>query len=104
MPRRLRLRIRVLIHFLARSAVCPQMSCTDCLSNNDIQTPDQVSVPCKLNERQKIQHYRARSTEEKKELEERRMPNHRVFYFARCVCKLRYYNDVIHSFYWKSAI
>ena len=29
-----------------RSAVCPQMSCTSCLSNNDIQTPDQVSVPC----------------------------------------------------------
>ena len=22
------------------------MSCTSCLSNNDIQTPDQVSVPC----------------------------------------------------------
>ena len=34
------------LHFLARSAVCPQMSCTSCLSNNDIQTPDQVSVPC----------------------------------------------------------
>ena len=34
------------LHFLARSAVCSQMSCTSCLSNNDIQTPDQVSVPC----------------------------------------------------------
>ena len=22
------------------------MSCTSCLSNNDIQTPDQISVPC----------------------------------------------------------
>ena len=34
------------LHFLARSAVCLQMSCTSCLSNNDIQTPDQISVPC----------------------------------------------------------
>ena len=25
--------------------MCPQMSCTSCLSN-DIQTPDQISVPC----------------------------------------------------------
>ena len=33
-------------HFLAHSAVCPQMSCTSCLSNNDIQTPEQVSIPC----------------------------------------------------------
>ena len=29
-----------------RSAVCSQISCTSCLSNNDIQTPDQISVPC----------------------------------------------------------
>ena len=34
------------LHFLARSAVCSQRSCTSCLSNNNIQTPDQVSVPC----------------------------------------------------------
>ena len=38
------------LHFLARSAVCPQMcsqmSCTSCLSNNNIQTPDQINVPC----------------------------------------------------------
>ena len=27
-----------------------------------------------------------------------------IFYFARRVPKLRYYGDVIHSFYWKSAI
>ena len=52
-----------------------------------------------VNERQKIGHYRARSTEERR----RRMPN-RHFYFARCVRKLRYYSDVIHSFDWKSAI
>ena len=31
--------------FIARSAVCSQMYCTFCLSN-DIQTPDQVNVPC----------------------------------------------------------
>ena len=36
------------LHFLARSAVCPQMSCTSCLSNNNIQTPDQTSVPCTI--------------------------------------------------------
>ena len=24
-----------------------------------------------------------------------------IFYFARCVCKLHYYSDVIHSFDWK---
>ena len=34
------------LHFLVHSAVCSQMSCTSCLSNNDIQTPDQISVPC----------------------------------------------------------
>ena len=27
-----------------------------------------------------------------------------IFYFVRCVRKLRYYSDVIHSFDWKSAI
>ena len=34
------------LHFLAHSAVCSQMSCTSCLCNNNIQTPDQVSIPC----------------------------------------------------------
>ena len=33
------------LHFLAHSAVCSQMSCTSCFSN-DIQTPDQISIPC----------------------------------------------------------
>ena len=51
-----------------------------------------------VNERQKIQHYRARSTEER-----RRMPNG-DFYFTRCVRKIALYSDVIHSFDWKSAI
>ena len=27
-----------------------------------------------------------------------------IFYFARCVRKLRYYSDVIHSLDWKSAV
>ena len=36
------------LHFLVCSAVCSQMSCTSCLSNDDIQTPDQVSVPCAM--------------------------------------------------------
>ena len=44
-----------------------------------------------------MRYYRARSTEE------RRMPN-RDFYFARCVHKLRYYSDVIHSLDWKSVV
>ena len=51
-----------------------------------------------VNERQKIRHYRARSTEE--EEEERQMA---IFYFAQCARKLRYYGVVIHSFYWKST-
>ena len=41
-----------------------------------------------------------------KERRKRSMPNREFFYFARCVRKLRYYNDVIHSFrfVWKSAV
>ena len=27
-----------------------------------------------------------------------------IFYFARRALQLRYYVDVIHSFYWKSAV
>ena len=41
--------------------------------------------------------------EEELEEERRRMPNRDV-YFARCVRKLRFYSDVIHSLDWKSAI
>ena len=51
-----------------------------------------------VNERQKVQHCRTRSADER-----RRMPN-RDFYFARCVHKIALYSDVIHSFDWKSAI
>ena len=53
-----------------------------------------------VNERQKIRNYRGRSTGEKEE-EEAAMA---FFYFARRAPKLRYYGDVIHSFYWKSAV
>ena len=52
-----------------------------------------------VNERQKIQHYRARSTEE---LEEEGQIT--IFYFVRCVRQLALYSDVIHLFDWKSAI
>ena len=60
-----------------------------------------------VNEHQKIRHYRARSTEERRRIRRiRRKKNakSRFFYFAWCVRKLRYYSDVIHSFDWKSAI
>ena len=52
-----------------------------------------------VNEGQKIRHYRARSTEE------RRKKNAKsVFYFMRCVSKLQLYSDLIHSFDRKSVI
>ena len=37
-----------------------------------------------VNEYQKIRHYRARSTEERKRRRMRRMPNRDFFYFAQC--------------------
>ena len=43
-----------------------------------------------VNECQKIRHYRARFTEERRRrIRRRRMPNRDFFYFARCVCKLQ---------------
>ena len=60
-----------------------------------------------VNERQKIRHYRARSTEErrkKKKKKKKKNAKSRFFYFTRCVRKFRYYSDVMHSFDWKSAI
>ena len=59
-----------------------------------------------VNERQKIQQYRARSTEERRRIRRKKKKNAKLnfFYFARCVRKLHYYSDVIHSFDWKSAI
>ena len=54
-------------------------------------------VTLHVNKRQKIRHYRARYTEEE---EERQMV---IFYFVLRARKLRYYGDVIHSFYWKCA-
>ena len=55
-----------------------------------------------VNERQKIRHYRARSTEERRR--KKKNAKSRFFYFVRCVRKLCYYSDVIHSYNWKSAI
>ena len=52
-----------------------------------------------VNERQKIHHYRARSTEESRI---RRKKNAKSD--TRCVRKLALHSDVIHSFYWKSAV
>ena len=49
-----------------------------------------------LNERQKIRHYRSRSTED------RRMRN--SDFFPRCLHKIALYSDFIHSIDWKSAI
>ena len=49
-----------------------------------------------VNERQKIQHYHARS--------KKKNATSRLFYFAQHVRELRYYSDVIHSFNWKSAV
>ena len=45
-----------------------------------------------VNERQKIRHYRARSTEERRIRRRRKKKNakSRFFYFARCVRNLRY--------------
>ena len=59
-----------------------------------------------VNERQKIRHYRARSTEERRRRRRRKEEECQIviFYFARCVRKLSLYSDVIHSFDCKSAI
>ena len=76
-----------------------------------------------LYERQKIRHYSARSVEEKRTrcrrkkkkktkkknkiiiiIRRRRMSNRDIFYFARCLCKIALYSDVIYSFDWKSAV
>ena len=53
-----------------------------------------------VNERQKMRHYCARSTEERR----RKNAKSRFFYFAWCVRKLELYSDVIHLFDWKSAV
>ena len=56
-----------------------------------------------VNECQKMRDYLARSTEEerrRRRIRRRKKKNAkwRFFYFARCIRKLRYYSDVIHSF------
>ena len=55
-----------------------------------------------VNERQKIRHYHAKSTENKKKEEEECQIT--IFYFTRCIHKLCYYSDGIQSFDWKLSI
>ena len=63
-----------------------------------------------VNKRQKIRHYRTRSAEERKKRRRRRRRKKKeecqiaIIYFAQCVRKLALYNNVIHSFDWKSAV
>ena len=58
-----------------------------------------------VNERQKIRHYRARSTEERRRrIRKKKNAKSRFFYFARRVHKPALYSDVIHLFDWKSAV
>ena len=58
-----------------------------------------------VNERQKIRNYRARSTEKRRRIRRKKKnAKWRFFYFARCMRKLRYYSDIIHSFDWKLAM
>ena len=56
-----------------------------------------------VNEHQKIRHYRARSTEERRRIRKKNAKS-RFFYFARCVRKLALYSDLIHLFDWKLAV
>ena len=57
-----------------------------------------------VNERQKIRHYRTRSTEERKRKKKEEECQITKKKFTRCVRKIALYSDVIHSFDWKSAI
>ena len=61
----------------------------------------EIGMDLHVNKRQKIRHYRARSTEERR----RKKKNAKSrFYLARCVRKLHSYSDVIYSFDWKSVV
>ena len=87
---------------LGRVTEKPLAHCTGALENG---------ADLHVNERQKIQHYRTRSTEERRRRRRIRLRKKKknakfryIFFFARCVRKVHYYSDVIHSFDWKSAI
>ena len=61
----------------------------------------------RVNKRQKIRHYRARSTEERRRRRRRRIRRRcqiAIFNFARRVRKIALNSDLIHSFDWKSAV
>ena len=57
-----------------------------------------------VNERQKIRHYRVRSTEEEEKNSKKEKCRMVTFHFSQRARKLGYYGDVIHLFYWKSAV
>ena len=59
-----------------------------------------------VNEHHKIQHYRARSAEERRRIRRirRKKKNAKSRFFTWCVRKIALYSDVIHSFDWKSAV
>ena len=54
-----------------------------------------------VNERQKIQHYRSRSTEERRIRRREKKNAKSLFFGAHVNCAI---SDVIHSFDWKSAV
>ena len=56
-----------------------------------------------VNKCQKIQCYCARSSKEKKRIRKKNAKS-KFFYLTWCVSKLCDYSNVIHSFYWKSAV
>ena len=57
-----------------------------------------------VNERQKIRHYRARSTEERRRIRKKKNAKSRFFLHCAVRTYIALYSDVIHSFDWKSAI
>ena len=60
-----------------------------------------------VNERQKIRHYRARSTEERRRIRRRKKKKNaksRFFTSHGAYVNCAIYSDVIHSFDWKSAV
>ena len=56
-----------------------------------------------VNERQKIRHYRARSTEERRRRKKKNAKS-RIFTSRGAYVNRAIIGDVIHSFDWKSAI
>ena len=70
---------------------------------NTLHCTLQNGVDLYVNERQKMRHFHARSTEEirRRRKEECQIT---IFYSERCVHQITLYREVLHSFDWKSAI